>query len=1279
MADRFAISFFEPTRKRDFRRNYFLIMNWYSILHNTLKIFGFFLFATGAMSGQVVINEISTSNSTQVADNFGDYEDWIELYNAGPTAVNLGGYFLSDEAANPTQWQIPAGITLPAGGFRIIWCSNRDGLFGNSLHANFKLTQMRQEDVVLSDPSGTIIDQFPLSTPTRRNHSRGRQTNGAPNWRFFATATPGASNNTQTAYLGYVPKVVFDTPAGFYPLPGVAVQLSCPDPNAEIRYTLDGSEPTATSTLYQGTILLNTTDCVRARAFVPGTTLLGSFTETNTYFVNVSHTLPVVALAGNYNGLFNGGANGEIRNAIEFFDVALQQQFEMEGDTRGHGNDSWNFDQKGIRFHTRDEYGYDNNIEYPIFPTSPRDEYDVVILKAAGSDCYPGADNYWNLPSCHVRDAFSQTLAEEGNLHVDLRRLQHCIVYINGDYWGLYELRERVDSDYTDFYYSQEEPDVDMIKYWGGINVEYGSDTAYYNLVDFINNNPMVDPANYAYVSARMDLMSLIDYFMINTYTVNSDWLNWNTMWWRGREAPGVPWKYALWDMDNTFDLGQNYTGLPTTDYDNDPCATDNAFPNSPTITHSQVFNRLLDNPDFFSMYITRYADLLNTVFSCDNMIQHLDSLLAIIGPEMPQQVARWQGTMQEWQTNVQYLRNQILGRCNFINGGIVDCYEPAVNGPHTVTVLVDPPLSGNVVFNTLTLNNYPWSGTYFGGVDIDLQALANAGWMFDYWELDNHTVTPSLQQADGTTVLQGPDTIIAHFRILGVSVTPNAPVLCAGESITLEAAGGNGFTWTLVDDPAIIGTGDSLVVSPALTTTYVVSNGIGSDTVTVTVNALPAPSLPANTAVCAGQTVVLDPSVNGATFLWQDGSTGDVYVATVAGNYAVTVTLNGCTAQAAAQIAVNPVPVVSLGGPYVFCEGSDQLLDAGNPGATYLWQDGSSGATLSVAQTGQYFVEVSLGNCSAGDTADVTVNQVPAIDLGADVTACDGSSVLLEATFVGAEYLWQDGSTGATLSPSIGGQFFVEVDLNGCRAFDTVTVTFTPYPAVDLGQDRAVCAGTPVPLDAGNPGATYLWQNGQTDALIDASASGTYSVAVDLNGCATSDTVQVQVTPLPVVELGTDSTLCNGETIELYAQNTGAAYLWQDGSSAASFAVAQSGTYAVTVTLADCSASDEVVIGYELCSDCENAVPNAFTPNGDGRNDVFKPLLAHCDDISDYRFTVFDRWGKCVFETADPTAGWTGADSAPREVYLWFLRYNTTRNGEPVRVELQGDVTLIR
>jgi gliding motility-associated-like protein len=1227
---------------------------------------------------QLVINEISTSNSTQAADNFGEFEDWIELYNAGPNALNIGGYYLSDEAANPTQWQIPAGITIPAGGFRVIWCSNRDGLFGNSLHSNFKLTQMRQEDVVLSDPSGTVIDQFPLTTPTRRNHSRGRQTNGAANWRFFATPTPGASNNTQTAYLSYVPKVVFDAPAGFYPLPGVAVQLSCADPNAEIRYTLDGSEPTATSTLYQGTLFITTTQCVRARAFVPNGPYLGSFTETNTYFVDVSHTLPVVSLAGNFNGLFAGGAGGEIRNAFEFFDVAQQQQFEMEGDMRGHGNDSWNFDQKGIRFYTRDQYGYENNIEYPLFPTSPRDEYDVVILKAAGSDSYPGADNYWNLPSCHVRDAFSQTLAEEGNLHLDLRRLQHCIVYINGNYWGIYEMRERVDADYTDYYYSQEEPDVDMLKYWGGLDIEYGSDTAYYNLVDFINNSPMTDPANYAYVSARMDLMSLIDYFMINTYTVNSDWLNWNTMWWRGREAPGVPWKYVLWDMDNTFDLGQNYTGLPTTDYDNDPCATDNAFPNSPTVTHSQVFNRLLDNPDFFSMYISRYADLLNTVFSCDNMIVHLDSLLAILTPEMPQQVARWGGTMQEWQTNVQYLRNQILGRCNFINGGIVDCYEPTVNGPHTVTVLVDPPLSGNVVFNTLTLQNYPWSGTYFGGVDIDLAAVANAGWMFDYWELSQHAVSPSALDPIGSTVLQAPDTIIAHFRTLGVSVSPNAPSLCAGESVTLRATGGNGFVWTLVDDPAIIGTGDSLLVAPQQTTTYVVGNALGTDTVTVTVTPLPNPALPTNTTVCSGENVLLDPAVAGAAYLWQDGSTSAVYPVVASGNYAVTATLNGCTASASAQVTVNPRPTVSLGETYTFCAGESQLLDATNAGASYSWQDGSTASTFVATQSGLYFVEVLLNGCSERDSATVSVLPVPVVDLGADVTRCEGSPVLFDATFAGATYRWQDGSTAATFVPVASGLYLVELELNGCRSADSVAVLFTPVPAVDLGQDRVTCADAPISLDAGNTGATYLWQNGETTAQVQALASGLYSVAVDLNGCVDSDTVQVTVNPLPVVELGQDSVFCEGETIALDVRTTGAAYLWQDGSTDGTFVVSQAGLYMVTVTLANCSASDEVTYGVELCADCESAVPNAFTPNGDGRNDVFRPLLSNCSDISGFRLVVFDRWGNEVFQTNDPQAGWSGAD-APREVYLWFLRYEATRDGQVVRVEKQGDVTLVR
>src|ERR1043165_3046269 len=200
-----------------------------------------------------------------------------------------------------------------------------------------------------------------------------------------------------------------------------------------------------------------------------------------------------------------------------------------------------------MRFHVKDETGVASDINYPLFTTSPRDTYGVVILKAGASDNFNGNSG----PSAHMRDAFAHTLAQRFNLDMDYRKYEPTIIYINGQYWGTYELRERVDGDYTDYYYGQPEKKVDILRYWGGLNIEAGSDTGWNNLYNYIMTNSMTVQSNYDHVTSFLDVSSFIQYFIFNQYLVNTDWLNWNTMWWRGRKNQGVKWRYALWDEDN--------------------------------------------------------------------------------------------------------------------------------------------------------------------------------------------------------------------------------------------------------------------------------------------------------------------------------------------------------------------------------------------------------------------------------------------------------------------------------------------------------------------------------------------------------------------------------------------------------------------------------------------------------------------------------------------------------------------------------------------------------
>lgn len=708
-------------------------------------------------NGQVLINEFSASNVNTLPDAFGEYEDWIELRNNGASAVDLSGYYLSDRLNNPQKWTIPAGTVLAPGAQLRVFASSRDLDNPGQLHTNFKLTQTDQEYVVLADPLGEIVDSYHITQPTQTNHSWGRHPSTGE-WRVYTNPSPGTPNGN-TAFEGYAPQPIFSIPAGFYDN-DQTLSLFAPA-GSTIRYTLNGQEPTATSPLYAGPITISNTTVVRARIFSDNPALLPSFIQTNTYFIGEEHTVPVISIAGNtLQQLLNGQQSNPVGSFEYFRDGQLID--EAVGQYNKHGNDSWAYGQRGIDYITRDQYGYNNEIKDKIFETTDRDGFQRLILKAAANDNYPFQNG-----GAHIRDAYVHHLSQLASLELDERSYEPCVLYLNGEYWGVYEIREKVDdSDFTDYYYDQDEYDIDFIKTWGATWQEYGSWADWYPLHDYITNNDMSDPDNYAYVDERLDILSLIDYMIINTHTVCKDWLNWNTAWWRGRNPEGekLKWRYTLWDLDATFGHYINYTSIPNTTPTADPCDNETYSTSSDPQGHVDLIISLMENETFHSLYVNRYADLLNSYLSCDYMIALLDTMIARIEPEMPRQIAKWGGSMTQWEANVQELRDFINDRCFYIDNGIVDCYE--VTGPYPLTVSIVPANSDNQVrVNTFVPTAFPFVGEYFGGTTLEFQALPATDYVFVKWEVANQSFDPD-QYAEAITMsMEQGDDIIAYFE----------------------------------------------------------------------------------------------------------------------------------------------------------------------------------------------------------------------------------------------------------------------------------------------------------------------------------------------------------------------------------------------------------------------------------------------------------------------------------------------------------------------------------
>jgi hypothetical protein len=407
-------------------------------INYTAIIFSLLLFSLN-LQGQIVINEYSCANVSHNADSFSKYEDWIEIYNSGTGPVNISGYYLSDRLNQPTKWAIPPG-TIINGNDRLVFFASGKNLTGGEMHTNFRLTQTKfpSETIVLADNTGNVIDYVTISR-TKMDHSNARVPDGSNTWKICTTPTPNFANSGTNTFVRYTASPVFNLLPGFYS--GVQqVQISSTETNATIRFTTDGTEPTVTSSPYIGPISISATSVLKAAAFSNDPNITTGFVNFSTYFINVSHSIPVVSVAANQlTNLANGNGNLVPFGSFEYFNMNKQRTTTGYGEFNRHGQDSWANDQRSIDYVMYDELGYNYALQEQFFNLTPRDEFQRIILRAAGDDNYPAAHRTSNEGSAHLRDAYIHNLAKAGDLELDVRVATKAVVYINGEYWGVYD------------------------------------------------------------------------------------------------------------------------------------------------------------------------------------------------------------------------------------------------------------------------------------------------------------------------------------------------------------------------------------------------------------------------------------------------------------------------------------------------------------------------------------------------------------------------------------------------------------------------------------------------------------------------------------------------------------------------------------------------------------------------------------------------------------------------------------------------------------------------
>ncbi|HLP51794.1 MAG TPA: gliding motility-associated C-terminal domain-containing protein [Chitinophagales bacterium] len=447
------------------------------------------------------------------------------------------------------------------------------------------------------------------------------------------------------------------------------------------------------------------------------------------------------------------------------------------------------------------------------------------------------------------------------------------------------------------------------------------------------------------------------------------------------------------------------------------------------------------------------------------------------------------------------------------------------------------------------------------------------------------------------------------------------------------------------------------------------------SDTIVIsTATPLNAFNLGNDTIYCGNFTRVLSTGL--ASTVWSTGVTAPQITVNGPGTYWARVS-NACgSVSDTITLSQNVAPVVNLGNDTALCVGQSLVLDAQNGGSSYQWQDNLASQFYTVTSAGNYAVTVTnfLG-CAVSDVIRVDYDStVPVVNIGADTSFCGSFTHQLNSG--SQNTVWSNGSTGSPVTIADAGWYWADVR-NGCGTTrDSVFITQLPIPAITLPADAGICPGQTITLTPVTSSANLLWSDGSTGASLNVNATGTYWVQATENGCIGRDTILISADSIPAFSLGPDTFVC-GNQYNLALSIPYAQYHWQDNSTDSFYHVTASGVYAVTVTNLCGSSADEVRVDIHA-DECAVLIPTAFSPNGDGANDVFRGVC-RCP-VERYSMHVYNRWGEEVFGTEEVNEGWNGVFRSvqqPLSVYVFHLEY--FNYCEQKMKKMVGNVTLVR
>ena len=577
-----------------------------------------------ATTPDILITEVMAANTSTVADDQGSYSDWIELHNLTDTPIPLGGYTLTDDPTGPTKWPLFAA-TLAPGDFLVIWASGRDEVTPEGWHTSFRLSR-GGEYVGLFDPDGQLVDEVAFG-PQLADVSLGRLGTVFDRWVSFPRPTPGAANTTRHRLRAApgAPPVAVTPGSGRYAGP-VTVLLYTPVPGSGVYYTLDGSDPTVDGEAFTAPLEVTETTVLRAVALDDGVPV--SAVTTATYLIGENTGLPVLSLVtepahlwdeetGIYTNAEERGRNWERPVTAEWLSSEGELDFSVGAGLRIHGGTSRGLAKQSFRLYFRGEYG-PRELAYPLFGTEPGQRYDRLVLRSGSHDSWL----WYGEEAVYLRDQLVREL--HGAMGQVAARGRWVEVYLNGVYWGVYNLTERIDESFLATHFDHDDWDLVLTE-------EHGAWNAF---VDWITGTDLSEAIQYEQAVQQLDIENFTSFVSLHLWAGNTDWASNNWYAARMRDGPDTRWRLFVWDAETTLGLGQEIDA-----------SEDVSFSQAVIyggLDASLILASLLASPQYQAYFTAQVERHLAGALATETVRGRLAALVTKLRPAIAVEATRW-------------------------------------------------------------------------------------------------------------------------------------------------------------------------------------------------------------------------------------------------------------------------------------------------------------------------------------------------------------------------------------------------------------------------------------------------------------------------------------------------------------------------------------------------------------------------------------------------------------------------------------------------------------